>query len=83
MSDSLQSIRERAEALAAKARLDDTFAHALRNDPEMVLRSEGFTGDDLDDLVAEVRNDEVVGFRACAKTCVLSQCGLLTSLTGS
>jgi hypothetical protein len=68
------AVRERAEALLAKAREDDTFAHALRDDPEGVLSAEGFQGDVLDTMVAEIKGDDAVGYQRCPFSCVHTQC---------
>jgi len=85
MSDSdAGAIRERAEALLAKARDDDTFAHALRSDPETVLRAEGFEGESLETLATEIHSDggEVAGHQMCKNyTCILTTC-FFSKLTG-
>jgi hypothetical protein len=76
------AVRERAEALIIKARQDDTFAHALRDNPEAVLSAEGFQGEALDTLIAEVEADDVVAYQKCKDwTCILTSC-FFTKLTG-
>jgi hypothetical protein len=76
------AIREKAEAMLAKARQDDTFAHALRDEPEDVLRAQGFQGEALDTFVSEITADDVVAYQRCSNyTCILTSC-FFTKLTG-
>jgi hypothetical protein len=68
------AMRERVDALLAKARSDETFAFSLKDDPDTVLRAAGFTDETLETLTREIGSSEVEGFQRCSWTCDRYSC---------
>jgi hypothetical protein len=74
---SIDTVRDQAQDILARARQDEQFLSDLRSNPNEALLSAGFPQDAAIDFGLEIgAAGEVTGYGGCDRwTCVVSLCG--------